>query len=1047
MTQTPSKSHSQDSNNSPPLSDVRVTNNDSLPNNSPKSNLTSSTVSSQDSSILASNVPKISLPPISNLTAIDNPKSPKNSGNWRPISWWKTLSLRSQAVILATLIGVVPVLAGSSITYGVVEGGLTQELKKLETTNTQKLSSLVSSFMKDRYFDIQELASWEIFANPTLRKNTSKASQQASLDNFIKISQVYDSIAFFDLKGDVISQSQGTTLKNHRNRSYFQAALNSGQAVFSQPLISTTEGTFNVYMAAPVKDKFSGKIIGVIRARMPVKILQEIFNTKTRLGEENYLINSNQKIFLGPQGIYANQVNSAGKNDERGEKYEYQAIEASQEIKGYDKLIKNNIPSTLEIGDKLIAYAPFEQLEGLPNLGWTAVTTLDKNIAFASKNKVLTIIFLQTILITAIVGVSALLLTERAIRPLNKVLSTLKKISAGDLNVKVPTQGQNEFAILGQTVNSMTQRLKTLIEEQSVSVEQANILVQVAGTVVNSRLSFDKLLNDSLEQVRESLGVERVVIYQFDLEQNAGLISHESVSQGYLSAFNTQVGDRCIPQRLLDQYKEGRIVPTEDVYQAGFHPEHLALMERLGIKANLVVPIVCSGELFGLLIAHHCEKTHGWQETEINFFNNLAQQFGISLDRLKVSEQKAKDNQKAEDLKQITLRMAAALSTDSILKVCVTQVHSALNTDRVIVYKFDQTWNGTIIAESVNEEFPTVLGAEIRDPCFAERYVEKYRQGRVAATADIYNAGLTDCHLKQLEPFKVKANLVAPILRKGKLLGLLITHQCSRTRKWEESEINFLSQVATQVGFALDRADLLEKQKIAQEEQRQAKEQLQQRALELLMEVDPVSRGDLTIRAQVTEDEIGTIADSYNATIENLRKIVTQVQQSASVVAHTTNNNESAVRELSHESNRQAQDIAAALDRLQTMTHSIRAVATNAELAQATVQQATQTVESGELAMNRTVDGIMAIRETVAETAKKVKRLGESSQKISKVVNLISSFADQTNLLALNASIEAAHAGEEGRGFAVVASEVRSLARQSAEATAEIESLVASIQA
>jgi methyl-accepting chemotaxis protein len=125
----------------------------------------------------------------------------------------------------------------------------------------------------------------------------------------------------------------------------------------------------------------------------------------------------------------------------------------------------------------------------------------------------------------------------------------------------------------------------------------------------------------------------------------------------------------------------------------------------------------------------------------------------------------------------------------------------------------------------------------------------------------------------------------------------------------------------------------------------------------------------------------------------------------------------------------------------------VRLIAANAEQAEAAVKQAAQTVEEGDQAMNRTVDGILAIRETVAETAKKVKHLGESSQKISTVVNLISTFAAQTNLLALNASIEAARAGEEGRGFAVVADEVRALAQQSAQATSEIEKLVAAIQA
>jgi len=230
------------------------------------------------------------------------------------------------------------------------------------------------------------------------------------------------------------------------------------------------------------------------------------------------------------------------------------------------------------------------------------------------------------------------------------------------------------------------------------------------------------------------------------------------------------------------------------------------------------------------------------------------------------------------------------------------------------------------------------------------------------------------------------------------------------------------------------------------QDQRQSKEALQQRALELLMEVDPISQGDLTIRAHVTEDEIGTIADSYNATVTNLRTIVTQVQAAATQVADTTSANEPVVQSLSVEALRQAEEIAVALERVQEMAKLVEVVAASAQQAETAVQQAAQTVAEGDANMNRTVDGIVAIRETVAESAKKVKRLGESSQKISKVVNLIGNFAEQTNMLALNASIEAAQAGKEGRGFAIIAQEVRKLAKQSAQATIEIEKLVAELQ-
>lgn len=235
--------------------------------------------------------------------------------------------------------------------------------------------------------------------------------------------------------------------------------------------------------------------------------------------------------------------------------------------------------------------------------------------------------------------------------------------------------------------------------------------------------------------------------------------------------------------------------------------------------------------------------------------------------------------------------------------------------------------------------------------------------------------------------------------------------------------------------------------KQAKEISERDKQALQASALKLLQEVDPISKGNLTIRARVTEDEIGTIADSYNATVENLCKIVRQVQAAANQVVATTSSSKTSVQTLSVEASRQSVEIFSALEQVEQMAEAVRAVAVNAAQAEIAVQEATQTVEAGDAAINRTVDGIQSIRATVAETAKKVKHLGESSQRISTVIDLINAFAAQTNMLALNASIEASRAGEYGKGFAVVAEEVRALARQSAEATEEIRKLVVSIQA
>ncbi|MGL5033751.1 MAG: methyl-accepting chemotaxis protein, partial [Microcystaceae cyanobacterium] len=575
-------------------------------------------------------------------------------------------------------------------------------------------------------------------------------------------------------------------------------------------------------------------------------------------------------------------------------------------------------------------------------------------------------------------------------------------------------------------------------EEQ---VRQLKAITLKMATAADSEAVFQR----SVDEARKVLQADRVIIYEFDPDWSGTIIT-ESVADGYPKALGSQVTDPCFVQKYVDQYRQGRVKATSNILEAGLTPCHLGQLRPFEVKANVVAPILNKGKLLGLFIAHQCSGPRNWQPQDIEFLSQLATQVGLALERTDLVQQLRIIAKQAKMLKDITFKVSSALDSDGVFEVAVDQIRRALSCDRVIIYRFDANWAGTIICESVAAQFPRALGAQIKDPCFAEKYVDKYLEGRVQATSNIYEAGLTPCHLGQLAPFEVKANLVAPIIRKGELLGLLIAHECSAPRDWEQNEIDFFSQLSTQVGLALERTELVLQLRSAESEQRSVREKLQKRAMELLMEVDPVSRGDLTIRAQVTEDEIGTIADSYNATIENLRRIVAQVQDAANQFASTTDSNETSVRNLSEEAIRQAGDIAGALESLQAMTASIQNVAANAEMAEVAVQQATQTVDAGEDAMNRTVDGILAIRETVAATAKKVKRLGESSQKISKVVNLIGSFADQTNLLALNAAIEAAHAGEEGRGFAVVADEVRSLARQSAEATAEIAELVASIQ-
>ncbi len=261
---------------------------------------------------------------------------------------------------------------------------------------------------------------------------------------------------------------------------------------------------------------------------------------------------------------------------------------------------------------------------------------------------------------------------------------------------------------------------------------------------------------------------------------------------------------------------------------------------------------------------------------------------------------------------------------------------------------------------------------------------------------------------------------------------------------------NLIQKVKELLKLQNDSLDELEAARTTAEtlaqEQSLKNQKIQEELLILLGDVEGASTGNLTVRSQINEGEIGIVADFFNSIIENLRDIVSQVKQTAAQVNTSVDLNRNSIAQLTDEALQQAEEITLTLTAVEQMTESIQQIAFNAQEAAKVARIASTKAETGDQNFNLTASSMIQLRETIDETATKVKHLGDASQQISRVISLINQIAMQTNLLAINASIEAARAGEEGKGFAVVAEEVGALAAQSAEATKEVEKIISTIR-